>query len=158
LCYLMERGDQRVLFAGDVILSLSGEEGNPASERWPLGTYTAYLAPRYRGNATAFLSTFRRLRELPVPDLVLPGHPRNDLPPRSPVLSQQRWGELLDTGIRQMERLQARIARDGANFLDDVPKKLLPDLYYLGDLKGVALYGFFSSSKLFIVNAPGGTG
>ncbi|HKB38732.1 MAG TPA: MBL fold metallo-hydrolase [Gemmataceae bacterium] len=158
LCYLMERGDQRVLFAGDVILSLSGEEGSPSSARWPLGTYTAYLAPRYRGSATAFLSTFRRLRELPVPDLVLPGHPRNDPEPQSPVLSQKRWEDLLDTGIREMERLQGRFARDGASFLDGVPKKLLPDLYYLGEVKGVAVYGFFSSSKFFLVNAPGGAG
>ncbi len=39
-----------------------------------------------------------------------------------------------------METLVARFQADGANFLDDNPKRLLPDLYYLGDFKGAAVY------------------
>jgi glyoxylase-like metal-dependent hydrolase (beta-lactamase superfamily II) len=154
----MERGDQRVLFSGDVIWALSGDGLSSSPLDRPLGTYSAYLAPRYRGDATAFLSTLRRLRKMPVPDLVLPGHPRNDPTPMSPHLTQRRWEELLDAGIRELERLQARYAKDGANFLDGVPKKLLPDLYYLGEFKEVAAYGFFASSRFFLVNAPGGPG
>jgi glyoxylase-like metal-dependent hydrolase (beta-lactamase superfamily II) len=158
VCYLMERGGKRMLFSGDVIWSLSGDETTRATVGWPLGTYAAYLAPRYRGDAEGFLTTLRRLRALPAPDLVLPGHPRNDQPPRSPALSKHRWLGLLDMGIREMERLQARYARDGANFLDGVPKRLLPGLYYLGDLQGMAVYAFIASSKLFVVGAPGGPG
>ena len=57
----------------------------------PLGTYSAYLSPRYRGNAKDYLDTLERLRQMPVPDLVLPGHPRADVSPQSPCLSQERW-------------------------------------------------------------------
>jgi glyoxylase-like metal-dependent hydrolase (beta-lactamase superfamily II) len=152
-CYLLERDGLRLLFSGDVIMSLAG------SRQWkPLGTYAAYLAPRYRGDAAAFLATLRRLRGLPAPQLVLPGHPRMDPVPTSPTMSQQRWEALLDPGIRAMEQLQARYANDGANFLDGTPKKLLPGLYYLGDFQEVAVYGFFASAKFFLVDAPGGPG
>jgi glyoxylase-like metal-dependent hydrolase (beta-lactamase superfamily II) len=150
VCYLMERDGRRILFSGDVILSLGAEQ--------PLGTYAAYLPPRYRGDAGAFLASLRRLRALPAPDLVLPGHPCNDPVPVSPTMSQPRWEALLDRGIRELERLQTRYAADGANFLDGVPKKLLPDLYYLGDFRGVAVYGLFASGRFFLVNAPGGPG
>jgi glyoxylase-like metal-dependent hydrolase (beta-lactamase superfamily II) len=148
VCYLLERGGQRALFSGDIIWSLS-DKGNP------LGSYVAYLSPRYRGDAEAFLSTLRRLRAMPVPHLILPGHPRKDDPPQSPTITQQRWETILDTGIRDMERVLERYARDGADFLDGVPKKLLPDLYYLGDFQDIAVYGFFAESKFFLVNAPG---
>lgn len=151
VCYLLERGEQRVLFSGDIIWSLS-------DDRYPLGTYAAYLSPRYRGDAAAFLTTLRRLRAMPAPQLVLPGHPRNDAKPQSPVMTEQRWAELLDPGIRAMEQLLARYARDGADFLDGTPKKLHSDLYYLGDFHNVAVYGFFTSSKFFLVNAPGRSG
>jgi glyoxylase-like metal-dependent hydrolase (beta-lactamase superfamily II) len=158
VCYLLERGGQRVLFAGDVVMSLTEGEGSGAVVGRPLGTYAAYLAPRYRGDGEAFLSTLRQLRALPAPDLVLPGHPRMDNLPESPALAPGRWEALLDQGIREMERLQTRYARDGANFLDDVPKQLLPGLYYLGDLEGGAVYGLFASSKFYLVNAPGKRG
>ena len=147
-----------MLFTGDVIGMLRGDEHSHAPEAKPVGTYSAYLPPRYRGDASAYLSSLRKLRLLPVPDLVLPGHPRADPDPQSPRLSRQRWGELLDQGIRDMETLLARFQADGANFLDDNPKKLLPDLYYLGDFKGAAVYAFFASSRFFLVDAPGGTG
>ena len=115
---------------------LSGREDPHDRVGKPLGTYSAYLAPRYRGNASDYLDSLRRLRALPVPDLVLPGHPGADPTPQSPSLSQQRWKALLDDGIREMETLVARYEADGADFLDGVPKPLLPDLYYLGDFGG----------------------
>jgi glyoxylase-like metal-dependent hydrolase (beta-lactamase superfamily II) len=158
VCYLMERGGRRALFTGDVLMSLSPAATSRSPLKRPLGTYTAYRAPRYRGDAAAFLASLRKLRALPVPDLVLPGHPRNDPEPMSPHLTPERWQELLDPGIREMEHLLARYERDGAAFLDGVPKRLLPDLYYLGDFKGVAVYGFFAAEKFFLVNAPGEQG
>ena len=158
ICYLMERANLRVLFAGDVIMMLLGDE-NPHSElRKPLGTYAAYLAPRYRGDARAFLSSLHQLRALPVPDLVLPGHPRADPTPQSPCVSPKRWEALLDQGIGDMEKLLARYESDGADFLDGNPKRILPDLYYLGEFQGAAVYGFFAASNFFVVDAPGGPG
>ena len=53
-CYLMDRAGLRILFAGDVILRLD--------EQHSLGTYSAYGAPRYRGDAVAYLATLRKLR------------------------------------------------------------------------------------------------
>src|SRR5262249_27168295 len=126
--------------------------------RKPLGIYSAYLAPRYRGDVRTFLSSLRALRAMLVPDLVLPGHPGADPTPQSPRLSQGRWEALLDEGIGEMQALLARYERDGANFLDGEPKRLLPDLYYLGDFRGAAVYGLFASSKFFLVDAPGGPG
>jgi len=149
ICYLMDRAGLRVLFGGDVIHRLDEQ---------PLGTYSAYLPPRYRGDAGSYLATLRKFRELAVPDLVLPGHPSDHSTPRSPRLTPQQWAEMLDRGIDEMERLVARYAADGAGFLDGNPKRLLPDLYYLGDFQGSALYGFFAESKFFLVDAPGGTG
>jgi glyoxylase-like metal-dependent hydrolase (beta-lactamase superfamily II) len=158
VCYLMQRGELRALFSGDVVWALTGDEATRGTQGWPLGTYAAYLAPRYRGDVAAFLSTLRRLRALPPPQLVLPGHPRNDRTPQSPAVSPERWQALLDEGIREMERLQARYAKDGAAFLDGIAKQLLPDLYYLGDFQDVAVYGIRSASKFYLVNAPGGPG
>lgn len=57
-----------------------------------------------------------------------------------------------------METLLARFEADGANFLDGNPRRLLPDLYYLGDFRTAAVYGFFASSRFFLVDAPGGPG
>jgi glyoxylase-like metal-dependent hydrolase (beta-lactamase superfamily II) len=158
VCYLMERGQERVLFSGDVIQALAGNEKSRSHLARPLGIYAAYLAPRYRGNARDFVTALRRLRQLPVPDLVLPGHPRLDPMPADPRLSQERWETLLDAGIRELDQLQARYEKDGANFLDGVPKRLLADLYYLGDYQDVAIYGLLVSGRLYIVNAPEGAG
>lgn len=71
VCYLVKKDRLRILFSGDVIFRL-GEK--------PLGTYTTYLAPRYRGNAREYLTSLTKLRQLPVPDLVLPGHPAASRP------------------------------------------------------------------------------
>ena len=158
ICYLMERADLRALFAGDVISMLVGDEKSHVRIWKPLGTYSAYLPPRYRGDAKAYLASLRKLRALPMPDLVLPGHPRADPTPQEPRLSQERWESILDQGIAEMATLVARYEADGADFLDGEPKQLLPDLYYLGDFQGNAVYGFFASSKFFLVDAPGGPG
>ncbi len=45
-----------------------------------------------------------------------------------------------------------------ADFLDGIPKQLLPELYYLGDFQGGAVYAFFASSKFFVLDARGGPG
>jgi len=158
VCYLLERKNLRALFAGDVIMMLRGDEVPRSELGKPLGTYSAYLAPRYRGNAQDSLDSLRRLRSLPVPDLVLPGHPGADVTPQSPCLSQATWESLLDRGIHDMETLLARYEADGADFLDGIPRQLLPDLYYLGDFGGAAVYGFFVSSRFFLIDAPGGPG
>jgi glyoxylase-like metal-dependent hydrolase (beta-lactamase superfamily II) len=158
ICYLIESGPARALFAGDVIMMLHGDEPPHSELRKPLGTYSAYLAPKYRGDAATFLTSLRQLRAMPVPELVLPGHPCADLTSQSPVLSQGGWEALLDRGIRDLEQLLARYERDGADFLDGIPKRILPDLYYLGDFGGGAVYGLFASSRFFVVNAPGGPG
>ncbi len=158
MCYLLERDGKRILFAGDVIMMLKGDD-HPRDELGkPLGTYSAYLSPRYRGDARASLATLRRLRALPVPDLVLPGHPRADNQPQDPRLTQGGWEKLLDAGIRDMETLVARYDQEGADFLDGVPKELLPDLYYLGDFHDRAVYAFRVRDRLILIDAPGGPG
>jgi glyoxylase-like metal-dependent hydrolase (beta-lactamase superfamily II) len=149
VCYLLERPDLRVLFTGDVIQCL-----RPA-EQGLLGTYSAYLPPLYRGNAHDYLASLRLLRSLPPPDLVLPGHPSMDAPPQDPRLSPGRWHDLLDSGIDEMERLLARYQADGADFLDDNPKELLPGLHYLGDC-GRAVYGLDTKAGFVVFDAPGG--
>jgi glyoxylase-like metal-dependent hydrolase (beta-lactamase superfamily II) len=158
ICYLLERGAMRVLFSGDVIMMLRGDEKPSSQVRKPLGTYSAYLAPHFRGEPAAFLSTLRALRDLSVPDLVLPGHPSADPAPESPQLSQKRWESLLDGGINEMRVLIDRLAKDGSNFLGGQPKRLLPELYYLGNFEGASVYGFSAASKFFLIDAPGGPG
>jgi len=153
-CYLVQRNNQRVLFAGDVINSLRGSKVSNSKLRKALGTYTAYWGPRSGGDARAFLASLHKLCGLRAPDLVLPGHPRSDGTPQSPAMSQERWQELLAQGIREMDRLVARYDRDGANFFEGSVKTVLPDLYYLGEFRGAAVYGFFASSKFFVVGAP----
>jgi len=160
MCYLLERDDLRALFTGDVVLSLSSDLG-PATAigvQSPLGTYTTYLAPRYRGSARDYLSSLRMLRELPAPDLLLPGHPRHDRTPQSARVTPQHWREILDLGIGEMERLLARYENDGASFLDGIPKELLTGLYYLGDRNGLAVYCLHAPDGLFLFDAPGGAG
>jgi glyoxylase-like metal-dependent hydrolase (beta-lactamase superfamily II) len=158
ICYLLKRSNLRALFAGDVIMMLRGDKEPRTELGKPLGTYSAYLAPRYRGNAEESLASLRRLRTIPVPDLVLPGHPAADVTPQGASLTQARWESLLDSGIHDMETLVSRYKTDGADFLDGTPKELLPGLYYLGDFHGAAVYGFFTASSFFVVDAPGGSG
>ena len=63
LCYLLDRGGLRVLFSGDVIMMIRGDQVPRSELDKPLGTYSAYLPPRYRGDADAYLKTLRRLRD-----------------------------------------------------------------------------------------------
>jgi glyoxylase-like metal-dependent hydrolase (beta-lactamase superfamily II) len=158
VCYLVESRGRRALFGGDVIMMLKGDAPPLDEPDQPLGTYSAYLPPRYRGDARQTLATLRDLRRLPVPDLVLPGHPRSDPTPQSPSLSSRDWDATLVRGIRAMETLVARYEADGADFLDGNPRALLPDLDYLGDRGTRAVYAFSSGSRLFLVDAPGGPG
>jgi glyoxylase-like metal-dependent hydrolase (beta-lactamase superfamily II) len=149
VCYLLERPGLRALFTGDVVQHLSADAGT-------LGTYTAHLPPRYRGDATAYLESLRQLRSLPAPDLVLPGHPRMDAVPESPCLTPERWHGLLDRGIAEMERLTARYTADGADFLDGGRKELLPGLHYLGDCDDTAVYALDTPKGLLLFDAPAG--
>ena len=147
ICYLLERDGSRVLFTGDVVQHL---DGGPET----LGTYTAALPPLYRGDARDYLATLRRLRDLPTPDYVLPGHPRMDGEPQKPRMPPDRWGELLDRGIGEMERLVARYDADGADFLDGTPKELLPGLRYLGDANGTAVYALAAPAGVVVWDPP----
>ena len=158
ICYLMERAGIRALFTGDVISMFVGLEKSHQRIDKPLGTYSTYLPSRFRGDAKSYLASLRALRALPVPDLVLPGHPRSDPEPQTPCLPIERWQALLDQGIAEMASLVARYDADGADFLDGEPKQLLPDLYYLGEFRGTAIYALFAASRLFLVDAPGGAG
>jgi len=158
ICYLVERKGLRMLFAGDVIMMLQGDAKPRSEVGKPLGTYSAYLAPRYRGDARTTLDSLKVLRALPVPDLVFPGHPRADRTPQSPCLTRERWESLLDKGSADMHTLLDRYEADGADFLDGIPKRLLPDLYYFGEYRGSSVYGFVVSSKFYVVDAPGGPG
>lgn len=150
MCYLLERPGVRALFTGDVVLHLGPSGGDS------LGTYTAYLPPLYRGNVSDFLATLKKLKDLPRPEFVFPGHPNMDLAPESPALSPERWREIIDAGIAEMEQLLKRYETDGANFLDDIPKELLPGLHYLGAFGGSAVYCLNTPKGLFLFDAPGG--
>jgi len=150
VCYLLERPGLRALFTGDVVQHLN-QDGPDA-----LGTYAAYLPPLYGGNVRAYLATLRRLRQLPLPDFVLPGHPRMDPFPENPRLNVERWNSLLTQGITEMEQLLAHYEADGAGFLDGQPKELLPGLRYLGDFGGQAVYCLGTSAGRFLFDAPGG--
>jgi glyoxylase-like metal-dependent hydrolase (beta-lactamase superfamily II) len=157
VCYLLERPALRALFTGDIVLHLGASGNDPQSARHTamLGTYSTYLAPRYGGNAEDYLASLKRLRSLPTPDLILPGHPQIDLVPQDPHLSAERWQAILDQGIAEMEWLLVRYKTDGANFLDGVPKRLLPYLHYLGDLDHTAIYCIATPKELFVFGAPG---
>src|SRR5262249_32991106 len=87
----------------------------------------------------------------------LPGHPRMDKVPQDPHLTAQQWQALLDRGIAEMERLMSRYRADGFNYLDNLPKELLPGLYYLGNLSLSALYCVNTPKGLVFINAPVGT-
>lgn len=151
-CYLLERPGLSALFTGDVVQHFS------TAREGALGTYTAYLPPLYRGDARDSLATLRRLRDLPQPDLILPGHPRMDPEPQNPRMPPQQWRELLDKGIIEMKQLLSRYDADGADFLDGVPKELLPGLHYLGDCNHTPVYCLATTKHLMLFDAPGGPG
>jgi glyoxylase-like metal-dependent hydrolase (beta-lactamase superfamily II) len=146
VCYLLELNERTALFSGDTIMTITGD----------LGTYSTYLPPRYKGDAGNYLATLRELEKIPVPDLLLPGHPRTDLGVISAKVSPEDWSSLLSRGIQQMEELTKRYAADGSDFLDGNPKELIPGLHYLGDISGTAVYCFVDQSSLILLDAPGG--
>ena len=150
ICYLTVRDGLRVLFTGDVVMVLGGAK--------TVGTYSAYLPPRYRGDARTFLASLETLRAMPPPDLVLPGHPFTDPVPQSPQLAPGRWRAMIDDGLGEMKTLVARFEADGADFLDGHPKLLRSGLAYLGDRQGRAVYALTLDSRFYLVNAPGGSG
>ncbi|HZV03894.1 MAG TPA: MBL fold metallo-hydrolase [Gemmataceae bacterium] len=152
ICYLLERPGLSALFTGDVVQHLAMVRGGD------LGTYSAYLPPLYRGDARASLTSLRRLRDLPQPDLILPGHPRMDPTPQNPHMPPEQWKELLNKGIADMKLLLSRYEADGADFLDGVPKELLPGLHYLGDCNHTPVYCLATSKNLILFDAPGGPG
>lgn len=151
VCYLLELRGMRILFTGDVIMSLSNE--GPLTGT---GVYSTALAPRFGGDAKAFESTLRMLLALPPPDLVLPGHPGVDLEPQDPRVPAWWWKELLEDGIAKLRRTRDRLATDGTDFLDRNPRELLPGLYSLGQYGGTACYALRGAKgELILVNAPG---
>ncbi len=157
-CYLVERDGLRIFFSGDVIMKLKGEPAPRYALDEPLGTYSTYLAPRYRGDAATYLATLRKLEAMAGPDLLLPGHPRADPAPESPALAPGRWEAILSRGVAEMEALVARRAVDGDRFLDGRAKPLLPGLDYLGDRGESAVYLISNSGRSFLIDAPGGPG
>ena len=149
LCYLLERSGLRVLFTGDVVQNLS------RPNRGMMGTYIASLPPLFGGNATDYLETLHQLRAMPLPDLILPGHPQMDEIPQNPRLTDAKWKALLDVGISELQLVAARHEVDGANFLDGTPRELLKGLDYLGNIGPLGLYCLTTSEGLVIVDAPG---
>lgn len=150
VCYLAERDGRRALFTGDVVASLTN--GDPALGA---GSYSAFLPPRFRGDAETSLASLRALAAMDVPDLVLPGHPRLDPSARSPHLTQAAWDSLLAEGIVRLETLVARRRRDGEGFLDGTPKELLRGVHYWGEGRGGAVYGLVTGADaLYVFNVP----
>ena len=89
VCYLMEREGVRTLFTGDVISSLVGDQTSLIRGRWPLGTYSAYMSPRFRGDARAYLTSLRALRAIDCP---------RPCPAGSPSFRPDPTGALPDAG------------------------------------------------------------
>lgn len=145
LCYLLEQNAMTALFSGDTIMTITGD----------LGTYATYLPPRYRGDAQAYLTTLRELEKLPVPDFLLPGHPRTQDRMISARLTPREWSSLLSRGVQQMEELTSRYSLDGTDFLDGNPEELLPGLNYLGDFSGIAVYCFSHRSSFILIDPSG---
>jgi glyoxylase-like metal-dependent hydrolase (beta-lactamase superfamily II) len=148
MCYLIKKGGKRLFFSGDVIMHLGSEK--------PLGTYSAYLAPKYRGDPKTYLTSLQAMKAMKAPDLVLPGHPPLGTNPDDPRMSPKRWAAIMDEGIRDMETLITRYTQDGLDFLDGNAKQLLPGLFYLGDLSGISVYAIVADGQVILIDAPGG--
>ena len=144
-CYLLAHRGHRVFFAGDTITTLSSG----------LGTYSAYLPPKYRGDAADYLRSLEKLRSLPGPDFVLPGHPWGEMR-QSPRLGESHWHALLDRGIEELQRLTERYARDGADFLDGTAKQLAEGVFYLGDCEGRTAYALVLDECCLLFDAVRG--
>ena len=142
-----------------MITKLRGDEHSHAPEARPLGTYSAYLPPRYRGDAGAYLSSLEKLR------LAARARPRlarasawRISSPRNPRSHSRNGATCLKMECARC-RLCSPITRPTvAISWMGIRNACLPDLYYLGDFSGAAVYGFFASSRFFLVDAPGGPG
>jgi metallo-beta-lactamase class B len=146
MCFLTEKEGVRILFSGDVI----------ASFRFGPATYPVSISPKYRGDAAAYLKTINGLLEREVPDLLLPGHPRQHVFSRSMKMSVEEWRALLLPARNEVQAVVQRQQEDGKDYLDGIPKEIESGLYYLGDLDRVAVYGLISADTFIVVNAPGG--
>ena len=167
LCFQLERDNQVILFTGDTISTITGD----------LGTYGAYLPPRFRSSAADYLASLETLRDMDSPDLLLPGHPQIGLAPTnsprtnrpgdvmpeedegvSAKVTPQQWHQMLDVGIQEMQQLVKRFATDGRDFLDAKPIRILDGLFYLGDFSDAAIYAVKDRGRLIIFDPPAGTG
>ncbi len=148
ICFMLERDGERILFTGDTVSSLTSK----------LGTYSAHLSPRYRASADDYLASLGKLKKMPAPNLIMPGHPSMDRTGQSPRLSETEWHALLDRGIFEMREAIGRFDADGRDFLDGEPKTILPGLYYLGEYHDWAVYCLIKDDKLFVFDAPGESG
>lgn len=147
LCYLAEKNEKRILFSGDVI----------ASVRFGPATYPISISPKYRGDAISYLDTINDLLAMDVPDILLPGHPRQQTRAQSIAMSSEQWFEILKPAQQEIEMVVRRQRKDGRDFLDGFPKQIEDSLFYFGNLDGIAVYGVVAADKAFIViNAPGG--
>ncbi len=146
VCYLVKWRGETVLFSGDTIMTIEGD----------LGTYSTYLAPKFRGDARSYLQTLKDLQRLPAPDIVLPGHPQTQRQAVSARVPPEKWSGMLSRGIQLMEDLIARYETDGADFLDGTPREITPGLLYLGDIQKMAIYCLTSGSSVVLFDAPGG--
>lgn len=153
MCYLLEKDGLRALFTGDVVLSLTD-----TARFGGFGTRGVYHSPRYRADARDFLATLERLRDMPPPDLVLPGHPHLDDTPQSARVPAAQWQSHLERGMREMRTLLERQRVDGKIYLDGVARAILPRLHYLGDFHNAAVYCLAEGSAVFLFDAPGGPG
>jgi glyoxylase-like metal-dependent hydrolase (beta-lactamase superfamily II) len=83
-CYLVERAGRRAFFAGDVIMMLHGDPKAKDDRGRPLGTYSAYLSPRYRGDAKSFPAISATVRTSANDPVVIAKAPIVGPPPRAP--------------------------------------------------------------------------
>ena len=145
VCYLMQSGDWRILFGGDTVMSV----------RSGLGTYMARLHPRLGGQIDAYRKTLARLAEIQV-NLVLPGHPYFDRERTGnhphPVVSPENWIAVLEEGARELDEIERRFEQDGRDFLDETPKRLAGDLFYLGLGGGGASYALTRSGRTCLID------
>ncbi len=146
MCFLTEKEGMQILFSGDVI----------ASFRFGPATYPVSISPKYRGDAATYLKTINGLLEREVPDLLLPGHPRQHFFSRSMKMSQEEWRALLLPARNEVQAVVQRQQEDGKDYLDGIPKEIEVGLYYLGNLENVAVYGLISADAFIVINAPGG--
>lgn len=153
MCYLLEKDGLRALFTGDVVLSLA-----ETARFGGFGTKGTYYAPRYRASAEEFLATLTRLRNLPAPDLVLPGHPQLDETPQNARVTPAQWHAHLERGVRQMRTLVEHHRANGKIYLDGTAREILPGLHYFGDFQNSAVYGLATDAEVFLFDAPGGKG